>query len=201
MLNYLIRVLLLNGLFCVAFADQQSVYCPQKAGYINIGMTPDQVIGACGMPISQQSSDKPVTQKVPVQQVYYNGQAESTAFYGVWALPGGYANSGAFQPFQANNGGGGVQLEVDIADNVVKAAKLNGSEVNAFSVCNNVSITVGEPAYKVYNACGSPSVVNSTYINVPIKSKQKPQIWVYDMGQYQSAISLTFVNGRLISIQ
>ena len=201
MFKQLMAVVLLNGLTCAAFADPESVYCPQKAGYINVGMTQDQVIAACGTPISRQDSDKPAMQKVPVQQIYYNTEGQATAFYGVWAIPGGYGNYGSFQPFQANNGGGGVQLEVDISNGVVKAAKLNGADTNAFSVCNNTSITVGDPVGKVYNACGNPSLMNNTFINVQIKTNHKPQVWIYQMGQYQSPMTLTFVDGILFSIQ
>src|SRR3990167_9833930 len=128
MLTNLIKILLLNGFACLAFADPQSVFCPQKSGYINIGMTVDQVIAACGQPISQQKSDQPAMQQVPIKQVFFNNQGQSTAFYGVWAIPGGFANSGAFEPFNANTGGGGVQLQVDITNDAVRAVKVNGAD-------------------------------------------------------------------------
>lgn len=197
----LLKILLLNGLACTAFAAPQSVYCPQKSGYINVGMTADQVIAACGQPLSQQQSSQPAMEQVPVKQVFFNNQGQSTAFYGVWAIPGGSGNYGAYQPFNANNGGGGVQLQVDITNNQVRAVKVNGSDTNAFSLCGGVNINVGDPASKVFGACGSPSLVNTTYINVPIQGAQKPQIWVYQMGQYEKPMSLTFVNGKLQSIQ
>ncbi|KTD24484.1 MULTISPECIES: DUF2845 domain-containing protein [Legionella] len=169
-----------------AMASVQSYYCPQNQGYINVGMTPDQVIAACGQPLSQQQSNQPVMQKVPVQQLMYNNAGSPTAFYGVWSIPTGTS--------------GGAQLQVNIVDNKVQSVNINGSGTNAFSVCGGTSIQVGDPASKVYGACGSPSVVNNSYINQPIQSNQKPQIWIYQPGEYQSPITLTFVNGKLQSI-
>jgi hypothetical protein len=167
-------------------AATQSFYCPENHGYINVGMTPDQVIAACGQPLSQQQSNEPVMQRVPVRQLMYNNMGSQKAFYGVWAIPTGTS--------------GGAQLQVDIIDNKVRAVNINGSSTNAFSVCGGTSIQVGDPMSKVYGACGSPSVVNNTFINEPLQSNSPPQIWIYQPGQFQSPITLTFVNGKLQSI-
>lgn len=169
-----------------AMADVQSYYCPQNRGYISIGMTPDQVISACGQPISQQQSSQPVMQRVPVQQLMFNNAGAPTAFYGVWQIPTG-TNTGA-------------QVQVNVVDGKVKSVNINGSGTNAFSVCGGTSIQVGDPVSKVYGSCGTPSVVNNSYINVPIQSNQKPQVWIYQAGDYQSPVTLTFVNGKLQSI-
>ena len=163
----------------------QALYCPQNQGYINIGMTPDQVIAACGNPLSQQDSNNPVIQQVPVQQLMFNNKGGNSAFYGVWNMPTGTS---------------GAQLEVDVIDNKVNSIKLNGSDSNAFSICNGANIQVGDPVGKVYGACGSPSVVNNTYINQVVPTAQKPVIWIYQLGQYQPPVTLTFVNGKLQSI-
>lgn len=169
-----------------AMAGAQSYYCPENHGYINLGMTPDQVIASCGQPLSQQQSNQPVMQQVPVQQLMYNNMGSRKVFYGVWSIPTG-TNSGA-------------QLQVNIVDNKVKSVNINGSGTNAFSICGGISIQVGDPVSKVYGACGNPSVVNNTFINQPLQSNTKPQIWIYQPGQYQSPITLTFVNGKLQSI-
>lgn len=182
-IKYAIGLVLSTATFNV-LADQ-SFYCPQNHGYINIGMTPDQVIAACGSPISQQDSNEPVYQKIPVQQLFFNSQGTKTAFYGVWNLP---------------MGSGGAQLQVDVINNKVKSIKINGSDNNAFSICNGANIQVGDPVGKVYGACGAPSLTNNTFTKVPLPSSHKPIIWVYQTSQYQSPISLTFVNGKLQSI-
>ena len=166
------------------FADQ-SLYCPQNHAFINVGMTMDQVIAACGQPASQQESNQPVTQKIPVQQLIYNNKGASTAFYGVWNLP---------------TGSGGTQLEIDIVNKKVKNIRLNSSDSNAASICGGNSIQIGDPVEKVYYSCGSPSVTNNSFINEIVPTAQKPQVWIYQPGQYQPAVTLTFVDGRLQSI-
>lgn len=162
-----------------------SYYCPQNHAYINIGMTTDQVISACGEPVSKQNSNQPLLQKIPVQQLMYNNMGTSSAFYGVWNVP---------------TGSGGVQLQVDVVNNLVKGVRINGGDSNAFSVCSGANIQVGDPVSKVYNSCGSPDVVNNTFINQVVPTETKPQVWVYQPGQFQPSISLTFVDGKLQSI-
>lgn len=182
-LKLLISLVLLDLPF--SLFSGQSLYCPQNHAYISIGMTPDQVIAACGQPVVQQDSNQPVLQKIPVQQLIYNNKGTDTAFYGVWNLP---------------TGSGGAQLEVDIIDKKVKGIRLNGSDSNAFSICGGTSIEIGDNVGKVYGSCGNPSVVNNTYFNQIIPTAQKPKVWIYQPGEYQSSVSLTFVNGTLQSI-
>jgi hypothetical protein len=167
-------------LFC-----DQSFYCPQNHGYINIGMTADQVLSACGEPQSMQESNQPVLKKVQVQQLIFNNQGTATAFYGPWTIPTQWT---------------GAQLEVDIIDNKVKAIKVNGTDNNAFSICDGVNIQIDDPVGKVYGACGGPSVVNNTFINVVVPSNDKPKIWIYQPSPYQPTITLTFIDGKLQSI-
>lgn len=176
--------IILLGLPFSLFSDQ-SLYCPQNHAYISLGMSQEQVIAACGQPLSQQDSNQPIMQKIPVQQLIYNHQGTSSAFYGVWNIP---------------TGNGGVSLEVDVVNNEVKNIRINGGNSNAFSVCGGVNIQTGDPIGKVYGSCGSPDVVNNTFINQPVPSAKKPQIWIYQPGEYQPTISLTFVDGKLQSI-
>ncbi|KTD82613.1 DUF2845 domain-containing protein [Legionella waltersii] len=189
--------LLLMLIPCMASAAQ-SFYCPQNHAYINIGMSSDQVIAACGQPASIQESDQPIMQKVPMQQLIFNNLSSNdsdftgslntptnSAFYGVWNVSTGY---------------NGVQVQVDIVDNKVKSISVNGGGSNALSLCSGANIQVGDPASKVYGACGSPNVTNNSYINVPIPSQTRPQIWIYKPDPYQPSFSLTFIDGKLQSI-
>lgn len=162
-----------------------SYYCPQNSQYIHVGMTQDQVIAACGQPLGRQESNQPATQKVAVEQLIYNNMGTSTGFYGVWNIP---------------TGTGGAQLQIDIIHGKVSSVKINGSSNNASSICRRGSIEIGDPSGKVYSACGNPSAVNNTYIRQPIPHATKPVVWIYQPGEYQSPISLTFVNGKLQSI-
>lgn len=162
-----------------------SMYCAANHAYIKLGMTVDQVIAACGHPTTQEDSKQPLSQKIPVQQLIYNNQGVSTAFYGVWNLP---------------TGSGGTGVQINIVDNVVRSVNVNGSESNSSSVCSGNQVQIGDPVAKVYSSCGSPDVVNNTFTEEIIPTAQKPVIWVYQFGQYQPPASLTFVNGKLQSI-
>ena len=170
----------------------QPVYCPQHAGYINVGMTQQEVLNACGDPLSKQQPNKPIMQKVPVQQLmytqlnqgaYYPG--ETAAFYTQWSIP---------------SGTGGVNLTIQVINNKVSGVTINGSTTNAASVCQGYDIEIGDNVNKVYSACGSPQMVNNSYINQPMPSNSKPEVWIYQVDQYQAPISLTFLNGKLQSI-
>lgn len=174
-----------------AWADE-SFYCPSRHGYINLGMSVSEVLAACGNPQERQdSSDRPITQRVPVKQLIYpllnTGSVYPTLdpIYDLWSLPSGTQ---------------GISLEVDIINHKVDAVRLNGSQSNAMSICNGVGIQIGDDEAKVYNACGSGGMVNYTYIDEAIPSQQKPEIWIYQFDPYQPPHSLTFVNGNLQSI-
>ena len=182
------RLLTLITLFVSvnAIAGEQSFYCEQNHRYINVGMTPEQVIAACGQPNGREQSNQPVVQQVPMEQLMYNNQGSEQAFYGVWALPTGV--------------NGGAQLQVNIVDNKVRSVNINGSSTNAFTICNDTAIKIGDPIEAVYNACGNPSTVNNTYINQPIQSNQPPEVWIYQASRFEPAHSLTFINGKLQSI-
>lgn len=169
----------------------QSVYCPENQGYISIGMTEDQVIAACGQPLSKQDSNTPATQKIAVKQLIYNTINQGSIYPGL---------NNIYDQWSLTNGPAGVTLEVDIVNNKVNAVRINGSNSNAMSVCQGINVQVGDSENAVYEACGSPGIINNTFINQPVPSRQKPQIWVYQVNQYQTPMSLTFVNGQLQSI-
>lgn len=173
-------------------------YCTQGNGYISIGMTENQVIAACGEPITKTNSNKPLMQKVKMTQLNYNNMGAAKAFYGVWALPVGN-NAIGNPPFGGNDGG--VALQVAIVNDKVYSINLNGDSSNGFSICGGPMIQIGDPGTRVYGSCGTPSLVNQTYIEVPVPSTMKPQVWVYQQGEYQTPVTLTFIEGKLQSIQ
>ena len=169
----------------------QSLYCPGNQGYINVGMTSQQVLKACGQPTAKQQSKSPLTEKVPVMQLIYTNLNTGAVFsgynnvYNMWSLPSGSL---------------GLTLQVDIIDNKVSGINIQGSSNNAMSVCKNVSIQIGDPIDKVYANCGSPGSINQNYIERPIQSQKNPEIWYYKADRYQPLISLTILDGRLVSI-
>lgn len=161
-----------------------SLYCSANHGTIKVGMTEQQVIQACGKPIATKKSNNPPTRKVPVTQYIFNNQGTSTAFYGVWNI---------------QTGSGGVQLEVDVLNNKVISARVNGSDSNGFSVCG-VNIQVGDSESTVLNNCGNPAMVNQTYVDEDIPGIKNTVLWLYQQGQYTQPFTLTFTDGKLQSI-
>lgn len=169
----------------------QEYYCPQNQAYVNLGMTKDQVETACGAPLSTKTVNTAATQKVPVQQFIYTDLNTGSVYpglnniYYLWALPSGST---------------GVSLQVDVMNNKVSSIALNGNSTNAMSICGGGTISVGDSVGQIYRACGTPGMVNNTYVEQPLPGKQKPVIWIYRFNQYQPPVSLTFINDKLQSI-
>lgn len=181
------QITLFSILFVYGIAWATSFYCPQNRGYINTGMSQQQVAKACGSPASKVTSQRPAVTKVPMLQLFYNQSASPTAFFGVWKLPTGNSS--------------GANVEIDVVNNKVRAIRVNGSSSNALSICNDTPIDIGDPVEKVYNACGNPTVTNKSFVEQPMQGNPKPEIWVYPLDPYQgTSVRLTFVNGRLQSI-
>lgn len=199
MIKHLPNVLILAILSGNAMsATTNQMYCSTHSAYISLGMTEAQVTAACGDPVSKQDSNEPVMQKVPMKQFIYNNAGSSKAFYGVWALPVGTTYTKGPMPFNGTTGN--ATLQINVVNNKVYSIEMNGQDSNAVSICGGKSIQNGDPVGNVYNACGQPSMVNNSYINVPIPSSTQPQVWTYQPGQYQPSFSLTFVDGKLQSI-
>jgi len=185
-----------SGLFAVLFPivtyAAQNIYCAQHASTIEVGMSTDQVLAACGAPTVKMTTNLQATEKVAVKQLVYNAvntgglyPGMNDAFYNNWSLPSGNT---------------GISLIVDLIDNKVSSVKLNGSSSNAITICSGAKVQVGDDIGRVYAACGQPSMVNLTYINTPLPASAKPEKWIYHVDQYQPQMTLTFINGRLESI-
>jgi len=186
-------ILLSSLMLSLTSALAQQVYCPQHAKYIDLGMTQEEVIAACGQPLSKQTTDTPPMEKVPVKQLIYTAldtgsvyPGLNAAFYTAWSLPSGTS---------------GIQAQVDIINNKVAGFSINGSSTNAMNLCNGISIQEGDSINKVYSACGTPTMVNDSYVNKIIPSETNPELWIYQLNQYQTPMSLTFVDGKLKSIK
>jgi hypothetical protein len=175
-----------------SFAEQAPFYCPQKHGYVRIGMTESEVLNACGQPSSIEKSKQAAVEQVPVTQLIYTTLNPNPVYegyklvYRMWSLP---------------IGSQGSSLEVDIIDQKITAIRFNGESTNASSVCDNRSFAVGDLADTVFTACGNPSHVNQTFVNRRIQSKSKPVTWVYSSDPYQPTFRLIFLDGRLRAMQ
>lgn len=189
-LNYLIILSFITASSVLNAAN--SLYCPQHHGFINPGMTINQVVAACGQPKIRNQSNNSVMKKVPVRQLIYTNLNTGAPFsgwtriYNTWSLPSGST---------------GVSLQIDIMDNKVSNVNINGSSNKAMNICGGQSVEVGSSEQDVYSACGRPNMVNNSYITENVPGNQKPEIWKYQLNQYQPEYTLTFVNGELQSIQ
>lgn len=170
---------------------KDTIYCPQRHGYIKLGMTKQEVVSACGEPLSKQESDQPATTRVPVKQLIFTRLNQGSVYptlnpiFEAWSLP---------------SGTGDVRLEVDIVNNKVSAIRLNGSDTNAISICQNGTFNVGDDESKVYNACGSAEFINETYTDQMLPGDDRSTVWIYEINAYEPPVSLTFVDGKLQSI-
>ncbi len=170
-----------------------ATYCPGGHGYIQVGMTESQVIGACGQPISKTKSNQQVTNQVPVTQLIYTSTIPTQPYPGMassvlatWSLPTGINNL--------------YSIQFDIESNKVKSIHVNGSGTNAMNICDGNSVKIGDPESSVYATCGAPNQTNRTYINEPMPGNNNSEVWIYQIDQYQPSIRLTFVNGSLESM-
>lgn len=177
-------------------------YCSQNNGYINPGMSDTEVIAACGQPIAKQTSNAPVMQKIPITQLIYNRKEASSSFYGPWNLPIGNMNHTVSLPLNTGPSSGGVQFEIDIdtTNNKIVNLSINGGKTNAVSLCGGFNLAIGDYADNVAHACGQPSMMNQSFIEVPVEGASKPEVWIYQADQYQPVVSLTFIDGKLQSI-
>jgi hypothetical protein len=166
-------------------------YCTGGQAYINVGMSQAQVLKACGQPVGKRPTKEAVVQQVPVTQLIYTRLNRGGTYrgydriYQLWSLPSGTK---------------GISLQVDVIDNKISGISLNGSSTNASNLCGGKNFQVGDPVNNVYSACGNPTITNNTFINQTIPRSQSPEVWIYQVDPYQAPFNLTFVNGKLQSI-
>ena len=186
--------LCLNLILCllsgIIYADDQ-FYCPQHHAYINVGMSPEQVIDACGEPLFKQQSNDPVVERIPTTQVFYTNLNRGAVYqgwdmiYNTWTLPSGELNS---------------SIQVDFIDNKVSKMIINNSQTNVLTVCGGKSIQKGDPLNYVISTCGTPSMINHSFVSSVVRQDAKPEVWMYKIDEYRDPLNLTFVNGILQSI-
>lgn len=185
-------VLIVSMISFSTAANVSSFYCPTNHGYINLGMTKDQVLSACGQPTSIEKSGQSLIQQIPVTELMYTNLNQGAPYSGL---------NTTYQMWSLDTGATQVGMKVSIINNQVTSIDVNGQSENAMNICGS-PIQIGDTADSVYNACGSPAVVNQTYIKQPIKTANnaKPETWVYDVSNYSPSFRLTFLNDILQSI-
>lgn len=166
------------------------MYCPQHHTYIRYGMSMMQVMQACGQPTYKKEHHEPVIKKVPMTKLIYTNLNQGAVYlgftpvYSTWSIPSGTSN---------------IILEVDVVDNEVKGLSLNGTSSNAISVCGGRNVALYSNVSAIYAACGTPSMVNQTFISTVVPQNEQPEIWTYHL-PYREPMTLTFVGGILQAI-
>ena len=171
-----------------------SFYCPQNHQYINVGMSQAQVLQACGEPSSKKSGANTVTQQIPVVQLIYSNLNSGAVDYYPGVNP-------IYRQWSLPSGSQGVTIQVNVIENKIASIALNQQSTNAVSACQGGSFQVGDDISAVTNACGSPSIVNNSYINKSVPKEMQPEIWNYNNLPYQPGVTLTFIQGVLQFIQ
>lgn len=189
------RILAAALLFPLTAFSADSLFCPQHYGTITLGMSAEQVIAACGQPASKQASSQPVFRQIPMTEYFFNNEGTPVAsvapgtssgtYYGLWSNPTALS---------------GATLQINAIDNKIHSIQINGDEENAASICGGISLNIGDPVSKAVNACGTPLLTNKTFLKQEVDTEQPPEIWIYQMGQYQPTARLTFIAGKLQSI-
>lgn len=180
---------------CLAMAvSEETLYCPAHQGYIKTGMTQDEVVAACGKPVSTDSANVPVMQRVPMTQLTYqsvntvNTVQGHVDLYNLWSLP--VAGKSTIPG----------TIAFDVINDHISAIHVNGSDTNVQSLCGGVYVQIGQPVSVAYQNCGNPTMVNQTFVTQQVPSNDDPVVWVYQFDKYQAPLSLTFIKGKLQSI-
>lgn len=183
------------SLFLISYAawSDNSFYCPTQHGFIHPGMTRDEVIQACGQPTHIEQSKQPLVQEIPVTELIYTNLNQGAPYPGL---------NNTYQMWSITSGTTQVHMQINIIHDQIHSIQVNGSHDNATNVCGGTPLQIGDSADSVYSACGSPSMVNQTYIKEPIKTEHHayPELWTYQVSPYDPPFHLTFLNNILQSI-
>ncbi len=125
---------LLTPSICVA------LLCPTNFNQFDLGDSMDQVIQQCGKPDSQNESTKKDDANIPQEWTYLVPQTVATST--------AYSTQGTLK----------TTLIFD-KDGKAMNISVNGIGVGESSICNNISIQLGDTRDKVEKACGKPVTI------------------------------------------
>ena len=186
----IIRNIFLVIMLCitsVSFANTNSMYCATKGGFIQLGMSMEQVIQACGEPINKSKILVPNMRKIKVIQLIYR----------ISSMAGRDSYKYEFNP----GGSTTFNLMITIVADKVSNISYNNANTNGASVCQNGPIAIGYTLAQVRQSCGDPDGINHSFQNIPQgNAPVKQETWSFKDGQYGKSFTLTFKNGILESI-
>lgn len=189
-------------------SNAQPQYCPQTHGFVQLGMTENQALSACGTPQKRERSNRVAMKRIPVEQLIYSSTTPANPYPGL--------KSAFYTQFTIPTGAGIMyNLEIEIVNNKVYEIRNNGSDgINGSNLCqknpnqgpnessnrqasDGNSIQKGDSYEHVIAACGNPDSINYSCKDVPIPSNNSPEVWIYQVDQYQPPFTLTFIDGVL----
>jgi hypothetical protein len=124
-------------------------------GWIEQGMSQQQVIAACGQPDSTAEIDKTNNRLDATQYWNYQGQSVQLVPQSSWPAPTPYGAA------KANNTANALVVEIN--NNVVSSLAVNGKLVSSGSCPNGGSVRVGDSANRVMSSCGTATQVSYQY--------------------------------------
>jgi hypothetical protein len=150
-------------------------FCPTNFNQIDFGMTPAQVIQACGKPDDQKETVKE-SDNIPQEWDYYVPQTVS--------MGGSLANAQ-----------GTLKTSITFDDkNKAINISVNGIGVGASTICGGANIQLGDSKETIKSACGTPAFINKqTGGDVPPPTK----IIEFNYSSATPKAILVFENGVL----
>ena len=178
----LLQIVIINALCLSANAYAlNSYFCSKTNNYIQVGDTMNQVFAKCGAPLSSKDVQNAPTVPTQVTQWIYNYQNNS------------FIRTG--QNTVQNSA-----LIVNMVNNKVISILVNGQNVQTTKFCSaNLPISIGDSNLYIRQLCNTPSQMQVVTQNI-----QQPQttqtIWTYQQQQFSPAVTLTFENNVLTSM-
>lgn len=161
----------LSAFFLVQNAHANLLFCPSTSQYIQIGDTRSDVAQKCGKPISKEEDEEITTEQIPTEQWFYEIGPSAQ-----------------------------LSLQFIIQNRKVVEIRLQGDSVDSINLCRHKrDIRIGSIDSEVRSSCGQPIQRNQTTRTVET-GKNKVSTWIYQFDQYQPALRLKFVNGKLSNI-
>jgi hypothetical protein len=175
------------SLMCIAITPAWALFCTPASGtngWIEEGMTQDDVIAACGQP-DQQTQDENSGKQLQTTQ-YWTYQKQT-----VQDMSEGNAVNMTISP---------TILVVEIRNNKITRLALNGNFVSSANCPEGGLLNVGEDDDVIVSRCGSATQVS--YQNETVDSSAPPNIiWTYQSANGAAPLQIQFQNGVVSQIR
>jgi hypothetical protein len=174
------------ALICLALSPAAHAatqyFCPSSNQYINLGASIAEARAKCGPPHTATTSPYTLKKTRLVDQWVYNYQPNTILRFGTI-----HTRKGA--------------LVVNFINNKVIEILVNGHSVASTNFCsNNLPVKVGDNNLTIRQLCDQPTIIQKTKQTISQQKTQKV-VWTYQANDYIPANTLTFISGKLVSIQ